>query len=118
MYSTSFCASMEKHSLNDGKKRKYHHESTLPDAEVMLLVLPFHNSGNRNLKHFHLELAVGAFGFKLHLTCNERGGLLYFMTTPVNADARKAFEDKGRLLNLSDLYRAHVNIIIWHPFAM
>jgi len=46
---------MEKHAINDGKKRRYHRASTLSDAEVMLIVILFHNSGYRCMKHFYVE---------------------------------------------------------------
>ena len=46
---------MEKYTLRDPKKRKYHRDSTLSNAEVMVIIILFHNSGYRCLKHFYLE---------------------------------------------------------------
>ncbi len=37
------------------KKRKYHRASTLSDAEIMVILILFHSSGYRCLKHFYLE---------------------------------------------------------------
>lgn len=37
------------------KKRKYHRASTLSDAEIMVILIMFHDSGYRCLKHFYLE---------------------------------------------------------------
>ena len=50
-----FDAMMEKYTLRDPKKRKYHRDSTLSKAEVMVIIILFHNSGYRCLKHFYLE---------------------------------------------------------------
>lgn len=36
-------------------KRKYHRDNRLSKAEVMLIVIMFHASGFRCLKHFYLE---------------------------------------------------------------
>ena len=46
---------MEKYTLRDPKKRKYHRDGTLSKAEVMVILILFHNSGYRCLKHFYLE---------------------------------------------------------------
>lgn len=45
----------EKYTIRSSKKRKYHRESTMSKAEVMLVIILFHNSGYRCLKHFYLE---------------------------------------------------------------
>ena len=37
------------------KKRKYHRAYTLSDAEIMVILILFHSSGYRCLKHFYLE---------------------------------------------------------------
>ena len=50
-----FDAMMEKYTLKEPKKRKYHRGGTLSKAEVMVIVILFHNSGYRCLKHFYLE---------------------------------------------------------------
>lgn len=54
-----FCKYFEKivksHSLGSGKKRKYHRESTMSMAEVMMIMILFHASGYRCLKHFYLD---------------------------------------------------------------
>lgn len=153
-------------------KRKYHRDSTMSDAEIMvfMIMILFHNSGFRCLKHFYLDhvckhlkhlfpktvsynrfvelqkkiiipmiifikkvllgkctgisfvdsaplrvcrnqrihihktfkgfVARGKcsmgwfFGFKLHIICNEKGELLYFMVTLGDVDDRKPLEDK------------------------
>ena len=36
-------------------KRKYHRDSTMSKAEVMLIMILFHDSGYRCFKHFYLE---------------------------------------------------------------
>ena len=42
----------EKYTLKPGNKRHYHRESTMSKAEVILIVILFHDSGYRCLKHF------------------------------------------------------------------
>lgn len=37
------------------KKRKYHRSSTMSREEVMMIIILFHDSGYRCLKHFYLE---------------------------------------------------------------
>lgn len=44
-----------KYTLKTGKKRTYHRDSTMSKAEVMLIIILFHDSGYRCLKHFYLE---------------------------------------------------------------
>lgn len=46
---------MAKYTLKDRKKRKYHRKSTMSKAEIMVIIILFHNSGYRCLKHFYLE---------------------------------------------------------------
>ena len=50
-----FDAMMEKYTLRTDKKRRYHRDSTLSKAEIMLIMILFHDSGYRCLKHFYLE---------------------------------------------------------------
>ena len=50
-----FDAMMEKYTLSKPKKRKYHRDGTLSKAEVMVILILFHNSSYRCLKHFYLE---------------------------------------------------------------
>ena len=50
-----FDAMMEKYTLRVPNKRKYHRDGTLSKAEVMVIIILFHNSGYRCLKHFYLE---------------------------------------------------------------
>ena len=50
-----FDAQMRKYTLKPGNKRQYHRESTMSKAEVMLIMILFHDSGYRCLKHFYLE---------------------------------------------------------------
>ena len=47
---------MEKYAIEDQSrpsKRKYHRDSTMSDAEVMVIMILFHNSVYRCLKHFY-----------------------------------------------------------------
>ena len=44
-----------KYTLKPIGKRKYHRNSTMSKAEVMLIMILFHNSGYRCFKHFYLE---------------------------------------------------------------
>ncbi len=50
-----FDAMMEKYTIKETKKRNYHRDSTLSKTEVMLIMILFHDSGYRCLKHFYLE---------------------------------------------------------------
>lgn len=52
-----FDSIIEKHAICTTKcnKRKYHRDYRLSKAEVMLIVIMFHASGFRCLKHFYLE---------------------------------------------------------------
>ena len=50
-----FDAMMEKYTLKSDKKRRYHRDSTMSKAEIMLIMILFHASGYRCLKHFYLE---------------------------------------------------------------
>ena len=50
-----FDAMMEKYTLKSDKKRRYHRDSTMSKAEIMLIMILFHDSGYRCLKHFYLE---------------------------------------------------------------
>ena len=44
-----------KYTLKPTVKRKYHRNSTMSKAEVMLIIILFHDSGYRCFKHFYLE---------------------------------------------------------------
>lgn len=50
-----FDAMMEKYTLKSDKKRLYHRDSTMSKAEIMVIMILFHSSGYRCLKHFYLE---------------------------------------------------------------
>ena len=50
-----FDAMMEKYTIKESKKRNYHRDSTLSKSEVMQIMILFHDSGYRCLKHFYLE---------------------------------------------------------------
>ena len=50
-----FDAMMKKYTIKEAKKRNYHRDSTLSKSEVMLIMILFHDSGYRCLKHFYLE---------------------------------------------------------------
>ena len=45
----------EKYTLKSENKRPYHRDSTMSKAEIMLIMILFHDSGYRCLKHFYLE---------------------------------------------------------------
>lgn len=50
-----FYALIKKFTLWAERKRKYHHESRMSKAEVMVVIILFHSSGYLYLKHFYLE---------------------------------------------------------------
>ena len=50
-----FDAKMKKITLPKTKKRTYHRNVTLSKAEVKVIIIMFHNSGYRCLKHFYQE---------------------------------------------------------------
>ena len=50
-----FDAQMAKYSFKAERKRKYHRESRMSKAEIMVIMILFHSSGYRCLKHFYLE---------------------------------------------------------------
>lgn len=46
---------MEKYSVRDVRKRHYHRDCRMSKSEVMLIIILFHCSGYRCMKHFYLE---------------------------------------------------------------
>ena len=46
---------MKKNTIEAPSKRKYHRDGTFSKAEVMLVMILFHDSGYLCLKHFYLE---------------------------------------------------------------
>ena len=46
---------MKKYTIEAPSKRKYHLDGTFSKAEVMLVMILFHDSGYLCLKHFYLE---------------------------------------------------------------
>ena len=50
-----FDAMTAKYTLKSTGKRKYHRNSIMSKAEVMLIIILFHDSGYRCFKHFYLE---------------------------------------------------------------
>lgn len=50
-----FDTMMSKYTLPPTTKRKYHRDSTMSKAEIMLILILFHDSGYRCLKHFYQE---------------------------------------------------------------
>ena len=50
-----FDAMTAKYTLKPTGKRKYHRNSTMSKAEVMLIMILFHDSAYRCFKHFYLE---------------------------------------------------------------
>nr|WP_028898329.1 transposase [Prevotella sp. HUN102] len=50
-----FDVMMAKYTLKPVNKRKYHRDSTMSKAEIMLIMILFHDSSYRCLKHFYLK---------------------------------------------------------------
>lgn len=50
-----FDAQMRKYTIRDAGRRKYHRDSTMSRAEIMTIIIMFHFSGYRYLKHFYKE---------------------------------------------------------------
>lgn len=50
-----FDAMMAKYTVKDARKRPYYRACSLSKSEVMLIMILFHNSGYRCLKHFYVE---------------------------------------------------------------
>jgi len=50
-----FDTMMAKYTLPSTTKRKYHRDSTMSKAEIMLILILFHDSGYCCLKHFYQE---------------------------------------------------------------
>jgi hypothetical protein len=53
-----YCRMLEKYGLNapkENRKRDYHRDGRLSVADVMAIMIMFHNSGYRCLKHFYLQ---------------------------------------------------------------
>ena len=48
-------AMMAKYTIKRANKRDYHRDGTLSKAEIMMIIILFHGSGYRCLKHFYLE---------------------------------------------------------------
>ena len=48
-----FDTMMTKYTLPSTTKRKYQRDSTMSKAEIMLILILFHDSGYRCLKHFY-----------------------------------------------------------------
>ena len=48
-------AMMAKYTIKEAKTRVYHRDMTLSKAEVMVIMILFHGSGYRCLKHFYLN---------------------------------------------------------------
>ena len=46
---------MARYTLKNTGKRSCHRESTLSKAEIMLIIIQFHDSGYRCFKHFYLD---------------------------------------------------------------
>lgn len=55
-----FDAQMERYTIKSNLKRKYHRESTMSKAEIMVVIILFHSSGFRCLKHFYKEICMCA----------------------------------------------------------
>ena len=46
---------MAKYTFKALKKRKYHRDSSMSNAEIITIMILFHSSGYRCLKHFYME---------------------------------------------------------------
>ena len=55
IFANFFDAMMSKYTLKPTAKRNYHRDSTMSKAEIMLVMILFHDSGYRCLKHFYQE---------------------------------------------------------------
>lgn len=53
-----FDVMMTKYTLKSAAKRKYNRASTMSKAEIMLIMILFHDSGYRCLKHFYQKRYV------------------------------------------------------------
>ena len=81
-FSKNFDDIIQKNSIDDRestKKRKYHRDGTMTDAEVMTILVLFHGSGYRCLKHFHLDHVCkhmrhieGSFFIDNWMVCHEK----------------------------------------------
>ncbi len=50
-----FDSMMRKYALKSSEKHRYHRDSRMSKAEIMLIIILFHDSGYRCLKHFFDE---------------------------------------------------------------
>ena len=50
-----FDEQMAKYTFKAERKRKYHRESRMSKAEIMVIMILFHSSGYRCLKHLYIE---------------------------------------------------------------
>lgn len=50
-----FDSQMQKYTFKSDIKCQYHRSSTMSKAEIMMIMILFHSSGYRCLKHFYLE---------------------------------------------------------------
>ena len=55
IFARFFDAQMAKYTFKAERKRKYHRESRMLKAEIMVIMILFNSSGYRCLKHFYLE---------------------------------------------------------------
>ncbi len=55
IFANFFDAMMSKYTLKPTVKRNYHRDSTMSKAEIMLVMILFHDFGYRCLKHFYQE---------------------------------------------------------------
>lgn len=46
---------MQKYTIKPQGKREYHRDSTMSKAEIMVIMILFHSSGYRCLKHFYVD---------------------------------------------------------------
>ena len=58
-----------KNTLKADKKRQYHRKSTMSKAEIMVIMILFHDSGYRCLKHFYNRKGMQTYASPLPESC-------------------------------------------------
>ena len=69
-----FDAQMGKYTIKSNTKRRYHREFTMSKAEIMVIIILFHSSGFRCLKHFFPKKPTIAVQ-KWHITSGEQSSI-------------------------------------------
>ena len=50
-----FDLSVKKYTISNNKKRSYHRNGRMSKTEVMMIIILFHSSGYRCMKHFYID---------------------------------------------------------------